>query len=241
MSSYEPYELPQEEEALRWVLFSDYNGDDQLADLLRADLAKSLKAYCKNHFSTGASSVNCSQYPLLPPPPPQASAESTQPLASSSSAAAQASEPESTEMAVDPPVTDVVEEQVGSGKDEPAPTPAVGDVEAKVEEVVAPGGLEKVDEDLKEVKEEEEGGAGLAEAGSAEEGTKTAEVSETPVVTEVVVESGQNEQDDLKAEGAGEAAFLIPSAETETKQERIENPVYTLEIVGNRYNPSNFW
>ncbi|ORY28269.1 F-actin-capping protein subunit alpha [Naematelia encephala] len=236
ISEYEPYELPAEEAAFR------------------AELAKSLAAYCKNHFPSGSSSVSSSQYPLLPPAPP-----------------APVPAPVSEE-----PVTDVVPEQLNTGDAEPAPTPAVGDVEVKQEEVVAPGGLEKLDEEVEKAKEEEEG----TEAASVPESTKpvveeSSEAASVPEATkpEVTEEPGSEEAAKVEEEPAAaaetakvedepteagepaaeapevpeppaqatEAVEPAPPAVEQRKQERIENPTYTLEIVGNRYNTANFW
>lgn len=132
------------------------------------------------------------------------------------------------------PVTDVVDEQVGSGEVEPVPTPAVGgEAEHPAEEVTEEGGIEQVDEELKELKVEggEAKAAESTEAPAAEEAqaseveTKEAE-SNTPQVTEETTEV--------------EPEPLAPAAEPR-KQEKVDNPTYTLETVGNKYNTGNFW
>ncbi|KAK4686398.1 hypothetical protein P7C73_g3722, partial [Tremellales sp. Uapishka_1] len=217
-SDYEAYNLPEEEEAFR------------------AELAKSLSSYTKNHFSTGYSSVYCSQHPLLPPSPPVPAEE---PVARAI--------PEE-------PVTDVVPELVGAGEAEPAPTPAVGGgAEEKTEEVVEEGGLEKVDDLVEEAKVEEE----KVEAKEAEEGGVESGIEKDgEAVPETKVDEDDTEVDKSEKEVGGdekpepvavpqvEEVVPEPAKEPEVearKQERVENPIYTLELVGNRYNTSNFW
>ena len=131
------------------------------------------------------------------------------------------------------PVTDVVDEQVGSGEVEPVPTPAVGgQAEHPAEEVTEEGGVEQVDEELKELKVEGgEQSVGPAEVSATEESqasevdAKEAE-SSTPQVTEETTKI--------------ESEPVAPAAEPR-KQEKVENPTYTLETVGNKYNTGNFW
>lgn len=208
----------------------------------RSELAKSLKAYCKNHFSTGVSSVSCSQYPLLPPQP-----EADVPTAAPAESDAVAKS-ETAEAAIDKPdelVTDVVPEQVGSGEKEPAPTPAVGD--APKEEVAEEGGLDQLDEDLKEVKVEDgeavpeaESTAGPDDAVTADEpvNTEAKEGENTPQVTEEETKVPVEAEKTAASPAAPPAPAAVPEPK---KQERVENPVYTLEIAGTKYNPSNFW
>jgi capping protein alpha len=130
------------------------------------------------------------------------------------------------------PVTDVIDEQVGSGEVEPVPTPAVGgEVEHPAEEVTEEGGVEQVDEELKELKVQS-GEAKAAEsteapaAGEAQASEVDKAESSTPQVTEETTEV--------------EPEPVAPVAEPR-KQERIENPTFTLETVGNKYNTGNFW
>lgn len=141
------------------------------------------------------------------------------------------------------PVTDVVPEQLGSGEEEPAPTPAVGD--AKKEEVTEDGGLEQVDEDLEELKVD--GKDEATEQQVAEEATGEASVTvqaggeHTPQVTEETPETTETKAEvEPTAESSAPAAPTAPAVEPR-KQERIENPRYTLEITGTKYNPNNFW
>lgn len=229
----------------------------------RAELAKSLAAYTKNHFPNGLSSVSSSQIPLLPPAQEVAVSEQPQ-------QPVQGEDPAS----VVEPVTDVVSEQVASGENEPAPTPAVGD--SPKEEVEQPGGLEKLDHQVEEAKEEEEKAeeaetASVPEAGNEEPAEEPASIKADPLadtqavdgkaVEEAVVEPETKNEGEVAAQEAipqrseqaedpkveeGETNVPeLPAAATSTteprKQERIENPTYTLEVVGNRYNPSNFW
>jgi capping protein alpha len=132
------------------------------------------------------------------------------------------------------PITDIVDEQVGSGEVEPVPTPAVGgEAEHPAEEVTEEGGVEQVDEELKELKVE--GGEAVAaestegptaeEAQASEVEPKEAEIS-TPQVTEETTNV--------------EPETVAPAAEAR-KQEKVDNPTYTLETVGNKYNTGNFW
>ena len=138
-------------------------------------------------------------------------------------------------------VTDVVDEQVGSGEVEPVPTPAVGgEAEHSAEEVTDKGGVEQVDEELKEPKVEggEAKAAESPEAPAAEE-AKASEVeanegeSSTPQVTE---ETTTVTEETTKVESEPVAPTVEPR-----KQERVEHPTYTLETVGNKYNTGNFW
>lgn len=135
-------------------------------------------------------------------------------------------------------------EQIGSGKGEPAPTPAIGEVDTKTEEVDVPGGLDKVDEELKEASLDDDAGESKSSAGMNQ-----------PIVTEEgpkedAASPATGGDDDMAAEAAGEAGPLAGAAGAVKMdedaapvraEERIENPTYTLEIVGNRYNPNNFW
>ncbi|KAI9637904.1 putative F-actin capping [Dioszegia hungarica] len=213
-SDYEAYELPEEEEAFR------------------AELAKSLAAYTKNHYPTGQSSVNCSQHPLLPPAPapeaePEAapSPEPATPQPPTDDVIMEGATP--AKMAeTDDIVTDVIPEQVGAGSSEPAPTPAVGAEVAKTGEVDQPGGLEKVDEAVEEVKQAEDGEA-PAENETAGESDSSAESPDGPKETPEV---DSTSSDKTSAEKP-----------VERQQERLENPIYTLEVVGNRYKTDAFW
>lgn len=200
----------------------------------RSELAKSLKAYTKNHFASGVASVNCSQYPLNPPEP-----EPVAPVPTTEGTEVNTTQPEipagNTE--VKEPVTDVVPEQLGSGEEEPAPTPAVGD--AKKEEVTEEGGLEQVDEDLEELKVDEKDEV-TDQKGNEEPTAESSETvqegnSHTPQVTEETPETTET-----KVEDEPVAEPSAPAVEPR-KQERVENPTYTLEITGTKYNPSNFW
>ncbi|KAK8869611.1 hypothetical protein IAR55_000178 [Kwoniella newhampshirensis] len=212
-SDYQPYELPEEEETFR------------------AELAKSLAAYTKNHFQSGFSSVTTSQFPLLPPTPPAPAP----PLTTTTEPTATEDDPPA-----EPIITDVIEEKVGTGEVEPSPTPAVDDVVAKKEEVDEEGGLEKVDELVEEAKEEEE----REEAGAEIEKEGRPVVEEDTLVAgkEVPVEEPTDvtTNDEVEPEKAVEEVAPAVQVE-ERKQERVENPIYTLEIVGNKYNPNNFW
>ncbi|WRT67310.1 uncharacterized protein IL334_004279 [Kwoniella shivajii] len=194
----------------------------------RTALASSLAKYAKNHFPSGTSSVSCSQYPLLPlAPAPIANAIITDNQAASSESK-ETAEPTQTDEA-DAPVTDIVAEQVNEGDLEPAPTPITGDVGASEDELVRPESLDKLDDLVEEAKEEEEGASG------------TAAHPDRPEVTEV--EDGKEEEVKTPTEHDITPGNADVSAEKvdERKQERIENPKYTLEIVGNKYNPNNFW
>lgn len=198
----------------------------------RSELAKSLKAYCKNHFSTGVSSVNCSQYPLLPPEPEQPS----QITEDKPTETAEEVEVEKVEGS-DEIVTDVVPEQVGSGEEEPAPTPALG--EEKKEEVTEEGGLEQVDEDLEELKvdDKKEVDDSVEDVPNEETASSAAageSASHTPQVTE-------EETQIPAAEGEAKDDVPPPAAQEPKKQERVDNPIFTLEIAGTKYNPTNFW
>ncbi|WVF72007.1 hypothetical protein IAT40_006818 [Kwoniella sp. CBS 6097] len=221
VSDYQPYELPEEEESFR------------------AALAKSLAAYTKNHFATGCSSVSTSQFPLLPPAPEPtpvpAAGPATEEVPAAESLgndAAQATPTELTATTEEPsePVTDVIEEQVGTGDLEPSSTPAVGGAEVHKDEIVRPESLDQLDELVEEAKEEEESG-------------EKAEHADKPEVEDVPAVGGASEE----TEKAEEHAAVVAEEKTEVpavekrEQQRVENPTYTLEIVGNKYNPNNFW
>jgi capping protein alpha len=216
--------------------------------MVRAELAKSLAAYAKNHYPTGQSSVNCSQYPFLPPAPRPSDPipETVATKISTSDISMESSEPKTASDA-NGIVTDVVAEQVGAGSSEPAPTPAVGDEEAKTEEVAQPGGLEKVDELVEEIKEVQMADEGETPSEKTQEpvseDAEKAEVADVPEVVEVdangslpSVAGVTSSEPALKAEEA-----TSEKAQVERKQERVENPTFTLEIVGNRYKTDAFW
>lgn len=105
------------------------------------------------------------------------------------------------------------------GEVEPAPTPAIG--MPPKDEVQDTAGAEKLDEELEEVKEQEQNEQTAADVPEA--------VIEVPVV----------EEDTIQVPVAAPAETSAP---VEQKlQEKVDNPTYTLEVVGNRYNTSNFW
>lgn len=213
---------------------------------LSAELAKSLEAYSKNHFPSGFYSVACSQFPLnrqpaaVPITEPEAvipggtapaegapEAEDLIPTPAEGEASA---EPvvEKMDTEEDADVTDVVNELVNSGDLEPSSTPAVGDVGIR-EDITDPEHLEELDEAVEEEKErEEEEERGMGEGNAVEKTTEPkVEEEDGPKLLQVEEEETEKKVEGQKVE--------------EKKQERIENPVYTLEVVGNRYNPSNFW
>jgi hypothetical protein len=65
----------------------------------------------------------------------------------------------------------------------------------------------------------------------------TADGETAPGPSTTAAESGAASATSLE-----EAAVPVESTSVEErKQERVENPLFTLEIVGNRYNTSNFW
>ena len=132
------------------------------------------------------------------------------------------------------PVTDVVDEQVGSGEVEPVPTPAAGgEAEHPAEEVTEEGGVEQVDEELKELKVE--GG----EAATAE--STEAPVAEEAQASEVDAKEAESSTPQVTEETTNvEPETVVPAPEAR-KQERVENPTFTLETVGNKYNTGNFW
>jgi capping protein alpha len=134
------------------------------------------------------------------------------------------------EEATSGPVTDVVAEQVGAGENEPLPTPLAEDVDPKKEEVDEPGGIEKLDEAVEEVKHEEEDEEAREGKGEVE-----------PKVEDETTASPQTGSEEGEEEKKLETVTEPETASKPRRQERVENPVYTVEIVGNRYNPSNFW
>ncbi|WVQ69887.1 uncharacterized protein L199_008110 [Kwoniella botswanensis] len=216
ISDYQPYELPEEEESFR------------------SALSQSLAKYAKNHFPSGQSSVSCSQHPLLPPAPPAPTSTQASAPESGSPSTTQLAEADPAAEGTAEPVTDVITEQVNEGDLEPAPTPATGDLDVdKKDELVRPESLDQLDELVEEAKEEEEG-------------VKTPKEGSRPDVTEVD-DSGKEEkvltpptavEDIVETEEQKEP---VGGGIEERKQEKIDNPIYTLEIVGNKYNPNNFW
>ncbi|WOO81389.1 F-actin-capping protein subunit alpha [Vanrija pseudolonga] len=242
-SDFQPYELPEAEETFR------------------AELSKSLGAYASNHFPGGYWSVSTSQFPLLPPEP------EPEPVAV---AAVEVAE-------VVPASAEPVEEPAGGLGEEPA-TPVAEKPKEKLtadDEVDAPGGLANLDDEIEEVKAEEEIEAQLEKEEKAdgereeeklvyaEEAASEKAFNEEVVEGNVPVEEFKEElatvaeddaaeekaEEEEAAEEAAEAAEPVaPAAAAATepakpvrKQERVENPTYTLEIVGNRFNPTNFW
>ena len=128
-------------------------------------------------------------------------------------------------------------EQIGTGEQEPAPTPLVGD--AKPEEVTEEGGLEKVDEKVEEAKEEE--ASEVAQDGEAEKSPADGEGTKEEVAN-ADEPSSSDEPEVVETTNSGSSTSTVPeTAVPPRKQERVDNPTYTLAIVGNRYNPSNFW
>ncbi|WWC89744.1 uncharacterized protein L201_004669 [Kwoniella dendrophila CBS 6074] len=220
VTDYQPYELPEEEESFR------------------AALSQSLAKYAKNHFPSGQSSVSCSQYPLLPPAP---SAEPQPAEAKASTEPTPENTTESSVEGLEKPVTDVVEEQVNEGDLEPAPTPATGDLGANKEkdELVRPERLDQLDELVEEAKEEEEAGEAVAK-GLKPEVTEIGKDGEEEQVITPTQEVPSTEGKPEPAAPAEEKADIV-DAVPERKQEKVDNPTYTLEIVGNKYNPNNFW
>ena len=238
--------------------------------------------------------MSCSQLPLLPPAPPPEPVPLVEPNVPEHGESAAAKE-------------DVIE-PAAVGDIEPDPTPAVGDVEEKKEEIEQPGGLEKLDEKVEEVKEEEEeaqekgeteekdqeagketeeeAGEGMeakeekqekleeadqaneetadvepaqvepaqvepaqvepaqVEPAKVEEPSKETELATEPTTTtepkEEVGEKGTAGPADLD-DKSGESSQAVAAPPEPRKQERVENPTYTLEVVGTRYNLSNFW
>ena len=147
-----------------------------------------------------------------------------------------------------------------TGDVETEPTPAVGgQTERKTadEEVDAPGGLEKLDEEVEKAKEEEAkepavpDAKGEAPLDKAEPQISTAAEADGPVTDadeskEATTTVDEPKEATTKADESKEAVERAPivtqaPAEPERKQERVDNATYTLEIVGNRYNPSNYW
>jgi len=164
---------------------------------------------------------------------PETTATSTEPETEAQTEAPAEEKAEET----DEPVTDVVDEQVGSGEVEPVPTPAAGGEadHPAAEEVTETGGIEQVDEGLEELKVEEAEGTPAPETSAAtpEIGREVeASQSATPQVTE--------EETKIETEAVDQtpAAAAAPEAK---KQEKVENPTFTLETVGNKYNTGNFW
>jgi hypothetical protein len=99
--------------------------------------------------------------------------------------------------------------------------------------VTEAGGIEQVDQDLEELKVEEDNTEGAANVTLSQEPT----TSSTPQVTEE-----ETKVDAVTvAEPEQEKEAPMSQAVEPRKQERVENPTYTLETVGNKYKTSNFW
>lgn len=116
-------------------------------------------------------------------------------------------------------------EEYPSGITEIEPTPVAQDLSGQ--EVDRDGGLEKLDEEMKEVKDESE------EQREEEETEKELEVEEKREVADADLAQLQGATTDTEA-----AEQNLVGA---TSSEPSKPPTYTLEIVGNRYSPTNFW
>lgn len=142
---------------------------------------------------------------------------------------------------LDPTGTAALGETIG--KLEPEPTPAVGDADLpKDAEVDQPGALDDLDREIAEEVEAEaeaeaadkpEAAAGGGAAGSAEDATVTGLDAKLAEVEAAEAAGG------LQVPGASSTPPTL--RQTPIAQESRAHPKYTLEVVGNRYNPSNFW
>lgn len=135
--------------------------------------------------------------------------------------------------------TDVIPEQVAGGADGPAPTPGpdtsakVDQGDAGVEETAQPEVIEG-DKELEQVDE------GVAEAKGED-----VERKDTPVVQEVGGEGDIPVADDSAAAVSGTSLqaeeAVSAAAPVKREQQRIENPIYTLEVIGNKHKTDAFW
>lgn len=158
-------------------------------------------------------------------------------------------EPESAETpAVEQPGTGTLEE-VATPTPEENGKPLTAD-----DEVDVPGGVENLDEEMEEVKEEEEKekerdeGVGHGEDAEVAEnlGEEKADVEEEKEAVEVgtnaeeeqgratTVEKSETETEPIEAASTSMEPTSAPAP-------ALENPTFTLEIVGTRYNPNNYW
>jgi hypothetical protein len=114
-----------------------------------------------------------------------------------------------------------------AGRVEVEPTPADGTRVLRTEnEVDAKGGLEALDDEVAEV---------------SAEGEKESELEHEE--KEACALAAEDAEDALEAEQASPAAAESSPAPEPAPPvyTPLENPTFTLEIVGNRFNPSNFW
>ncbi|EJT50686.1 F-actin capping [Trichosporon asahii var. asahii CBS 2479] len=134
------------------------------------------------------------------------------------------------------------------GKLEPEPTPSVGDADLpKDAEVDQPGALADLDREIAEEVEAEaeamaEDNAASGAAAGAPAATGAAAVDDEKFTS---LDAKLAEVEAADAAGGHEipSASATPAAlkQTPIAQESRAHPSYTLEVVGNRYNPSNFW
>lgn len=245
-SNYEPYVLPEKEA--------------EFAKLLSASWAK----YARNHYPSGVASVSTNQVPV----PNAAEAEDN--------------------VAATPASEDLASPEAGSslpgdpvGATELAPTPVVGDkVVSGDDEVDRADGLQKLDKEMEEVKEEEEAEDNATALTPRDEmPSGVIEAEPTPVTGEKALDGtdevdregglenldgemeevkeeteDQREEDTSEreaevqvvrdlAEQRADVAQREPIVAVEAKPQLkpLDNPTYTLEIVGNKYSPTNYW
>ncbi|KLT45134.1 subunits of heterodimeric actin filament capping protein Capz [Cutaneotrichosporon oleaginosum] len=242
-SDYQPIALPEADETFRAVL------------------AESLGKYARNHFPSGHASVSTDQVPL-PPVAPPASPVADEATASGLATPAERDQPGMREEEPTPLIggrTPAAEDEVDAegglskldeaesdamdtgaserdiaGRVEVEPTPVVGQrpLDAK-DEVDAEGGLAVLDEEVAEVKAE---GAAQAEREHEEK--------------EAYALAAEDAEDAIDIDAASPAAgssppsasaAQLPASAPAPVHTPLDNPKFTLEIVGNRFNPSNFW
>ncbi|BEI81694.1 hypothetical protein CcaverHIS002_0208540 [Cutaneotrichosporon cavernicola] len=229
---YQPITLPEADEAFR------------------AALADSLGNYARNHFPSGHASVSTDQIPLpvIQPESEQTGRkeEESTPLVArtplpedevDAEGGMQALEEEVEAVSRADEMEEMEDEEVESERDIPGrvednPTPEDGPhVPRTQDEVDAEGGMEALDEEIDEVSAEQ--------AKRDEKETEKEMEKETETETEQAL-TADDAEDAREADEASPAAESspVPPAPVYTP---LENPTFTLEIVGNRFNPSNFW
>ncbi|BEJ12395.1 hypothetical protein CspHIS471_0208550 [Cutaneotrichosporon sp. HIS471] len=221
---YQPITLPEADEAFR------------------AALADSLGNYARNHFPSGHASVSTDQIPLpviqpeseqpghkeeeptplvarIPLPEDEVDAEGgMQVLEQEVEAVSRTDEMEEMED------EGVVSERDIPGRVEDNPTPVDGPrVPRTQDEVDAEGGMEALDEEIDEV--------------CAEEAKRDEKETEKETEQALTADDAEDARETDEASPAAESS-PVPPAPVHTP---LENPTFTLEIVGNRFNPSNFW
>jgi capping protein alpha len=219
---YRPHTLPESDEAFR------------------AELAASLRTYTRNHFVDGVASVATDQVPV-------SVKAATEPEAEPKAEAEEAEAEEAEETAA--------EDAEAKGKEVAAEEAEKEEAENEVKDTDADAQDAEKAVDAVDTEDVAEGTPAFSADGLREEAPTPGEAEEAEPATadEVDAPGGLNALDDELAEVKAEAEEEAEAeAEEEEEEEEpredeapahplLDNPVFVLEVVGNRYKPSNFW